>query len=152
MPKLMNRPPKYTKMGKYAVVYFRGRPQYLGLYGSPESKIAYSRFVAELQATPSPAVSQLAEEKYVTVRELTAAFLNDAKENSDPISYGHCRVVILDFLDRLYGDNTPVDSFKPSCLEHISFCSGQVFVHLLSLVLSFVFFSWRNCYAKGFFR
>ena len=47
MPKL-NRPPKYCKLNNYAVVYFNGKPRYLGQYGSPESKVAYSRFVAEL--------------------------------------------------------------------------------------------------------
>jgi integrase len=104
-------------MNKYAVVYQNGRPRYLGLYGSPESKVAYARIVAELQANPtSPAVSPSIGEKHVTVRELTAAFLDYAKANIDPISYGHCRVIVLDFLDKLYGNNTPVDNFKPSCL------------------------------------
>ncbi len=53
MPKLNHRPPKYCKLNKYAVVYYHGKPHYLGLYGSAESKIAYSRFVAELQANPA---------------------------------------------------------------------------------------------------
>ena len=116
MPKLNSRPPKYSKMGKYAVVYHSGRPRYLGLYGSPESKIAYSRFVAELQANPVLTVSPPVGETCITIRELTAAFLDDAKVNTDPITYGHCRVVILDFLDKLYGDNTHAYHFKPSCL------------------------------------
>jgi integrase len=116
MPKLKSRPPKYSKMGKYAVAYCNGKPHYLGRYGSPESKVAYSRFVAELQANPTPSISPPTGESHFTVRELTAAFLDDAKVNTDPISYGHCRVVILDFLDKLYGDKTLVDSFKPSSL------------------------------------
>ena len=86
MPKLKSRPPKYTKMNKYAVVYHNGRPRYLGLYGSSESKVAYARFVAELQANP-PAVSPPKGEKHVTVRELTASFLDYAKANIDSISY-----------------------------------------------------------------
>jgi hypothetical protein len=49
MPKLNNRPPKYSKMDKYAVVYLHGKKFYLGLYGSEESKVAYARFIAELQ-------------------------------------------------------------------------------------------------------
>ena len=115
MPKLNNRPPKYCKMNKYAVVYCHGKPHYLGLYGSPESKIAYSRFVAELQANPVFFPSN--EEKHVTVRELSAAFLDHAKANMDYKEYAHCRVIILDFLEKLYGDDTPVDSFKPRCLK-----------------------------------
>jgi hypothetical protein len=104
-------------MGKYAVVYHNSRPIYLGFHGSPESKVAYARVVAELQTnSTSPAISPQVREKHVTLRELTAAFLDYAQANIDPVSYGHCRVVVLDFLDKLYGDNTPVDSFKPSCL------------------------------------
>ena len=51
MPKLRNQPPKYCKLksGKnvYAVVYFHGKTINLGAYGSPESKVAYTRFVVK---------------------------------------------------------------------------------------------------------
>ena len=80
MPKLNNRPPKYSKMGKYAVVYFNGKPHYLGLYGSPESHTAYARIIAEIRANPS--VPLPSEEKRATVRELAAAFLDNAKANT----------------------------------------------------------------------
>lgn len=40
-------------MGKYALVYHQGRKIYLGLYGTPESKAAYARLVAELQKNPT---------------------------------------------------------------------------------------------------
>jgi len=115
MPKLKSRPPKYSKMGKYAVVYHNGRPSYLGLYGSPESKVAYSRFVAELQVNPT--VLLMPGEKCVTVRELAAAFLDHAKANTDSGSYSFNRIIVLDFLEKLYGDDTPVDSFKPRDLK-----------------------------------
>jgi len=115
MPKLNNRPPKYCKMNGQAVVYSNGRPHYLGRHGSPESKVAYARFVSELQA--NPAFSPSKGEEHVNVSELTAAFLDYAKSSIDKISYGHCRVIILDFLNKLYGDGTPVDDFKPSCLK-----------------------------------
>ena len=58
MPVLKNRPPKYSKSGKYAVVYVNGERIYLGLYGSPESRAAYSRFVAESRASPAFALSK----------------------------------------------------------------------------------------------
>ena len=80
MPKLNNRLPKYcrqSKSSKYAVVYYRGKPHYLGVYGSPESKIAYHRFLAEIQA--NHAVTPPSGEKNVTICELTAAFLDHAK-------------------------------------------------------------------------
>jgi integrase len=116
MPK-SKKPPKYSKMNKYAVVYVHGKPRYLGLYGSPESHVAYSRFVAELQANPNPILSLSAGEKSVTVRELTAAFLDHAKANFGYTEYSHYRIIVLDFLDKLYGDNFPIEDFKPRCLK-----------------------------------
>ena len=114
MPKLNNRPPKYSKMGKYAVVYAYGRPNYLGLYGSEKSKVAYARFIAELQANPIASPPDV--ERHITVRELIVAFLEHAKANADPVGYIHYRIIVLDFLIKLYGDDTLADNFKPSCL------------------------------------
>jgi len=115
MPKLNNRPPKYCKQNKHAVVYYHGRTIYLGRYGSPESQTAYSRFVAEIQANPVFLPSK--EEKHITVRELTAAFLDHAKLTHDSTSYSFYRVIVLDFIDKLYGDDTPVEDFTPRCLK-----------------------------------
>jgi integrase len=115
MPKLQNRPPKYCKVNNYAVVYHNGKPHYLGLYGTPESRVAYSRFIAESQANPT---FHLTKGKTDTaVSELSAAFLEYAKATTNPNSYAHFRVIIVDFLDKLYGDDTPVDDFKPSSLK-----------------------------------
>ena len=114
MPK-SNKPPKYSKMNKYAVVYVHGKPHYLGLYGSEESKIAYARFLAEMQSNPV-APLPCGKKKNITVRELSAAFLDHAKSNPDSAEYRHCRVIALDFLGKLYGDDFPVDDFKPRCL------------------------------------
>ena len=115
MPKLNNRLPKYSRINNQAVVYYRGKPHYLGRYGSPESKIAYSRFISEIQANPIflPAKA----EKHVSICELTAAFLDHAKKSMDSTEYGHYRIIILDFLDKLYGDGISVDDFKPRCLK-----------------------------------
>jgi hypothetical protein len=118
MPKLKNRPPDYRQSGKYAVVYHNGKRIYLGLYGSPESKVAYARLVTELQANPT-AIPLSNGEKKVAVGELAAAFLDHAKMTFAPIGYSFYRVVIIDFLDKLYGDGTVVDEFKPSCLKLI---------------------------------
>ena len=115
MPKLINRNPKLSKLQKYAVSYYRGKIYYFGIHGTPEALTAYNRFCAELQS--NSAVPLPKAEKHVTVRELAAAFLDYAKASIDPISYGHYRIVILDFLKKLYGDATPVDDFKPSCLK-----------------------------------
>jgi len=69
MPKLKNRPPKYSKLKQYAVVYHLGKTHYLGLYGSPESKTAYARFVAESRDNPAPYMPK-AEEASITVSDL----------------------------------------------------------------------------------
>jgi hypothetical protein len=115
MPK-QNKPPKYCKMGKYALVYHQGRKIYLGLYGSPESKAAYARLLAELQADPT-AIPLSNGEKKVTISELAAEFLDHAKAHCDSTTYDFYRVIVFDFLNKLYGNNFPVDEFKPSCLK-----------------------------------
>jgi len=63
-------------------------------------------------------------QKPVTVSELAAEFLDHAKANINPTDYMHYQTVILDFLEKLYGDNFPVDGFKPRCLERIQNWSG----------------------------
>jgi hypothetical protein len=52
MPKLINRNPKFSKLKKYAVVYYCGKIHYLGLHGTPEALTAYNRFCAEIQSNP----------------------------------------------------------------------------------------------------
>ena len=115
MPKLKNRPPEYKRSGKYAVVYQNGKRIYLGDYGSPESHVAYSRFLAESRVNPTFHLTK--GETDIVISELAAAFLDHAKATADTNSYSHNRVVIMDFLLKLYGDDTPVDEFKPSSLK-----------------------------------
>jgi hypothetical protein len=114
MPKLLTRPPQYKKCGKYAVVYIDGKRIFLGLFGSQESKIAYARHLAE---RASPDLCPPKGGKDVTVKELAAAFLDHAKATLKKPNYTHHRVVVLDFLNKFYGDNTLVNDFKPSCLK-----------------------------------
>jgi hypothetical protein len=53
--------PKYRhhKGSGQAFVQIKGRRHYLGVWDSPESKDRYSRFVAELAASPTAATLQL---------------------------------------------------------------------------------------------
>ena len=115
MPKLKNRPPQYKQMGKYAVIYVNGKRIYLGLHGSSESHAAYARFVAERRINPTFQLAK--DEKDIVVSELAAAFLDNAQATANKKDYSFHRVVIMDFLLKLYGDNTPVDEFKPSSLK-----------------------------------
>ena len=115
MPKLSHRPPKYSKLKKYAVIYLNGKIHYLGPYGSEESKVAYARFIAENRANPTFAPPK--DESAVTVSALAAAFLDHAQATLATQHYNHHRIVVADFLLKLYGDDTPADQFKPSCLK-----------------------------------
>ena len=115
MPRLINRNPKLSKLKKYAVVYYHGKIHYLGQHGTPEALVAYNRFCAGIQSDPTFYLTK--GETDVAVSELTAAFLDYVKATADSSSYSFWRIIILDFLDKLYGDDTPVDSFKPSSLK-----------------------------------
>ena len=115
MPKLKNRPPKYQQSGNCAVVYHHGKRIYLGKYGSPESQVAYSRFIAESRANPTFHLTKGKAD--IAISELAAEFIDHAKTMGDPNSYSHNRVAVLEFLLKLYGDDTSVDDFKPSCLK-----------------------------------
>ena len=115
MPKLINRNPKLSKLGKYAVVYYHGKIHYFGLHGTPEALFAYNRFCAEIQENPIVFPSR--GKKHVTIRELTVASLDHAKVNADHTEFRHLRTIVLDFLDKFYGDKFPVDDFKPRDLK-----------------------------------
>ena len=120
MPKLTNRPPKYARFKRYAVIYHKNKRVYLGLYGSEESKIAYARFIAENRANPIFYLPpKEAEKSSATVSDLAAAFLDHAGATLAKQNYDHHKRVVRDFLLKLYGDNTLVDEFKPSCLKLI---------------------------------
>ena len=114
MPKLSNRPPKYSKLKDYAVVYQNGKIQYLGQYGSPESKTAYARLVAESR---NPVIRPSKDEQSLSVAELAAAFLEHTRTTLETANYTHHRIVIADFLLKLYGTDTSADDFRPSCLK-----------------------------------
>ena len=115
MPKLVNQPPKYAKSGKYACVCHNGKKISLGRHGSPESKIAYKRFLAEWS---NPTLCPSKGEKDVTVKELAGTFLDHAKATLGSTNYSHYRTAIMEFLVELYGD-IPVEEFKPSCLKAV---------------------------------
>ncbi len=74
--------PKYRhhKGSGQAFVQIKGKRHYLGSFGSPKSKEAYSRFVAELAVnpvtSPCPAATTPAA---ITVVELAAAYLDFAE-------------------------------------------------------------------------
>ena len=118
MPKIKYQPPKYckVKVGKkrYAAVYLNGKTIYLGHYGSPESKIAYTRFVAQHKSETALYVPE--DKTNVTVKALALSYLDHVQGTISSQSYGHNRSAIRALLP-LYGDDTLVGSFTPSCLK-----------------------------------
>jgi len=118
MPKLKHQPPKYCKVKikkkLYAVVYRQGKIIYLGAYGSQESKIAYTRFIAELKNNTSLYLPE--DKESVTIKQLAFSFLDHVEGTITPTSFGHFRTAIRDLL-KLYGDDTQVGDFTPRCLK-----------------------------------
>jgi integrase len=128
---------------QYAVVYSNSKIHYLGLYGSPESKTAYSRFVAETRIDPIFAPPQEGEK--ITVSDLVAAFLDHVKPTLDDSTFGHYRTLVADFLLKLYGNDTVVDDFKPRSLKLVRsemiqsqrFCRNTINVYTRRIVSIF---------------
>ena len=159
MPKNIHKPPKYCKLkaGKklYAVVYHHGKTIYLGSYGSPESKIAYARFIAELKQQPEITVPTIQQcetigEPSATVKELGIAFLDHILKMRGSAKYGkedysHYRTAFC-VLFKLYGDDILADSFKPKNLKLYRqelidtkrFCRGTVNDYVRRVVRMFM--------------
>ena len=145
MPKLINRNPKLSKLKKYAVVYYHGKIRYLGLHGTPEALTAYNRFCTEIQSNPTFVLQS--GEAGITVQELVVAFLDHAKATLKAPNYTHYRIVLMDFLQKLYGDDTAANSFSPRCLKLVRsemiqshrFCRGIVNEYTRRIV---TVFSW----------
>jgi len=91
MPKLIHALPKYSlhRPSGQAKVRHNGRTIYLGKFGTPESKAAYARFIANLPkqeavaiftATPRPATEEGEPRTPLLVGEIVLRFFNHARE------------------------------------------------------------------------
>ena len=109
----MNKPPKYSKNGKYAVVYIDRKKHYLGLYGTSESRQEYARVVAEWQT--KPIVQHTESESNVSVSELSAAFLDFSETRNDYTEHEHNKQAVC-YLVNIYGTLT-VNEFSPKKLK-----------------------------------
>ncbi|MGO8903919.1 MAG: tyrosine-type recombinase/integrase [Isosphaeraceae bacterium] len=82
MPRLINRPPKYSlhAASGQARVRHNGKTTYLGRYGSPESKAAYAAFIADLPKPEEPAkIGCSAPGATLLVGEIVLKFFEHAK-------------------------------------------------------------------------
>ena len=112
MPK-SNKPPRYCKNGKYAIVYVNGKKHYLGLYGSTESRQEYARVVAEWNI--NPILLPTDTESSVSVSELAAGFLDHFQSRCDKVEFGHNKYAI-GYLVQVYG-SLAANDFSPKKLK-----------------------------------
>src|SRR5436305_1751701 len=119
------RVPQYRcyKPKNLGLVVIRGKPYYLGKFGSEESWERYRRLIAEFLATPSspaPIPTSSASDAGLTVNDLlvaywdryvTSYYLKDGRPTSEQDNIKQA----LRFLRRLFG-NTPARDFGPKSL------------------------------------
>jgi integrase len=124
MPKY--KPAKLCKDGKKAFVLIEQKKHYLtGQWGTPEVNAAYAQYCAQWwENYRSPikiplTLTQKNEHTDTTVKELALDYLQYQEQRIDSKGFGHCRILIIDFVLAYYGDNTPADSFSPKCLKLI---------------------------------
>jgi integrase len=100
----------------------------LGKYGSPESKTAYARFLAEKDNPIPPAPNRFRDSRTgwtdnsITVEELTAAFLQDRKPEMHDAHFSHYTILCRDFLLSIYGD-IPAERFG---IRELRTCQQQL--------------------------
>jgi len=123
MPKLVNRPPSYRrhKNSGLAFVALNGRRIYLGKHGTPESRRAYDRTMAEWFTNGRRIAAPLAPAP-LTVGEMIARFWEHAegyyRKNGAPTSELDCIRQALRPLAELYAD-TPAADFGPLGLKSV---------------------------------
>ncbi|MDR0328671.1 MAG: hypothetical protein LBI05_10290 [Planctomycetaceae bacterium] len=87
---------------------------YLGAYGSPESKAAYTRLIVGLRADTTP--YSPSDKENVSVKALVLSFLDHVKGTIADQNYGHHRAAVKELLANCDFD-IPASSFTPSCLK-----------------------------------
>jgi hypothetical protein len=117
MPKLKHKLPKLTRSGNYACVYYGGQRHRLGIWGSPEAKIAYTRFIAELQASPVTIGVTQQPGADVLIAELAAGYFKSIQDRMHPSHISHFKVTIGHLVE-MYGD-IPVNAFSPKKLKAV---------------------------------
>jgi integrase len=120
--------PKYRhhKGSGQAFVQVKGKRHYLGVYGTPDSKQRYARFVAELSASPAVQlpVVPAASPASLTVVELADAYHEFCKgyyrkKDGTPSGWlDHIQLVLDKHLAELYG-RTPAADFGPKAFKAI---------------------------------
>jgi hypothetical protein len=120
----VRKPPSYRlhKPKGQAVVTLNGKDFYLGKFGTPESKQAYGRKIAEWNANGGHIMPK-ATERGVFVAEVLAAFIQHAEQhyrNSDGTPSTELGVFkpLIGLVNELYGD-TAAANFGPLALKTV---------------------------------
>ncbi|NLS97961.1 MAG: site-specific integrase [Planctomycetaceae bacterium] len=119
------RVPKYCRHPNgQAYLSYRGKPVYLGRFGSEESKEAYDRFIAKLALSRQSRVPQLVGPSVdpITVNQLCLAYLDWAegwysKDGKPTTKYGQVKACCK-ILRGIFG-SVPVDEFGPLALQAV---------------------------------
>jgi integrase len=128
MPKLRNKLPSYCrhKASGQAVVTLNGRDNYLGEYGTPESRERYEQLIAEWVAAKRPSVTpakqEIPQQSDLRICELVTAYLEFAKtyyvkNGRRTGEYTNMKHAVAP-LGRLYS-RTRITDFRPSGLKAV---------------------------------
>jgi integrase len=147
MPTIKHQLPKYCKVKvkkkQYAAVHLNGKTVYLGAYGSPESKAAYTRIVAGIKAGTAP--YSPSDKESVSIKALVLSFLDHVQGTIADQNYEHHRAAVKELLACCDSD-MPAGSFTPSCLKHFRqalinsqrFCRNMVNEYTRRIVFMFM--------------
>ena len=114
MPKLKNQCPKNCRDRNQSFSWFHGKRVYHGVWGSPEAKKNYKRFIARLLENPTlPLLDDKTGDTLVS--ELAAGFLNYVEIQQDKTEFQHFKRAV-GYLVEFYG-GLAVKEFSPKKLK-----------------------------------
>ena len=116
MPKLKNQYPKNCRDRNQAFSWYNGRRIYHGVWGTPEAKKAYDRFIADMLENPTLLLRD-GKVGDVLVSELATGFLTAIENQTDYTDLSHFKRVI-GFLVDIYGELS-VNEFSPKKLKEV---------------------------------
>jgi len=142
MPKLKNQYPKNCRDRNQAFSWYNGKRIYHGVWGTPEAKKSYDRFIAALLENPTLPLRD-GKTGDVLVSELAAGFIDHVKTRLDRAEFLHFKRAI-GFLVEIYG-TLFVNEFSPKKLKVCrnqmvkagTMCRGQINKHIGRIIQGF---------------
>ena len=118
MPKLKNQSPKNCRDRNQSFSWYNGKRIYHGVWGTPEARKNYRRFLAALEENPAlPLRIGGANACDVLVSEFTAGYLEHIQTRMDWTHVLHFRSVV-GYLAEVYGE-LAVNEFSPKKLKAV---------------------------------